>query len=436
MMSVAAFRSGPCRAVPRALCALRYSSSSSMSMSMAMSPMSVSSPSLFVAAPRCARRFFSSSPAIEDIVVPKMGDSITEGTVMGWLKNPGDAVKVDDVLVQLETDKITVEVRSHVGGALQSQLANKGDAVKVGAIIAKVKVGAAGSTLTPAAPAAAAAAAPAATPAAAATTKASESAAEKKSEAKKTAVTEEKKSAGPQIMVGAGELETRTPMSRMRKRIAERLKDAQNTYALLTTFNEVDMSALIEMRKVYGESFEKKHGTKLGFMSPFVKASANALKNQPLINAVIDGTDIVYRSYVDVSVAVATPTGLVVPVLRNCQDMGFADVEKELGKLSEKARTGQLSMDDMQGGTFTISNGGVFGSLFGTPIVNPPQSAILGMHATKPRPVAVDGKVEVRPMMYLALTYDHRLIDGREAVTFLKSIKEQIEDPRRIILDL
>jgi 2-oxoglutarate dehydrogenase E2 component (dihydrolipoamide succinyltransferase) len=360
-----------------------------------------------------------------------MGDSISEGTVMSWLKKPGDAVKEDDVLVQLETDKITVDVRAPTAGVLVASLANPGEAVKVGAQIAKIATGANASAAAASAPKPAAPAPAAEKPKA-----------EAKPAAAPAAPAAEKPKAAPAapapapVLGAVGEAERRVAMTRMRRRIAERLKDAQNTYALLTTFNEVDMSALINMRKEYGDVFEKKHGVKLGFMSPFVRAATSALQTQPVVNAVIDGTDIVYRDYVDISVAVATPTGLVVPVVRNCQEMGFADIEKEIARLGEKARTGSLAMEDMQGGTFTISNGGVFGSLFGTPIVNPPQSAILGMHATKMRPVAVGDKVEVRPMMYLALTYDHRLIDGREAVTFLKQIKEQIEDPRRLILDL
>jgi len=225
-------------------------------------------------------------------------------------------------------------------------------------------------------------------------------------------------------------------MNRMRLRIADRLKDAQNTNAMLTTFNEIDMSAYINMRKDFGEEFAKKHGIKLGFMSGFVKAATLALKDQPVVNAVIDGKDIVYRDFIDISVAVSTPKGLVVPVLRNCQDMEMHHVEKELGGFATKARDGNITLEDMTGGTFTITNGGVFGSMMGTPIINPPQSAILGMHATKNRPVCVGDKIVARPIMYVALTYDHRIIDGREAVVFLKTIKENIEDPRRIVLAL
>jgi 2-oxoglutarate dehydrogenase E2 component (dihydrolipoamide succinyltransferase) len=234
----------------------------------------------------------------------------------------------------------------------------------------------------------------------------------------------------------SGIREHRVKMSRMRQRISQRLKDSQNTFALLTTFNEVDMSALIAMRNTYKDEFQEKHGVKLGFMSAFVKASTAALQEQPVVNAVIEGDEIVYRDFIDVSVAVSTPTGLVVPVLRNADKLSFAAVEKTINDLGTKARNGALALEDMAGGTFTISNGGVYGSMMGTPIVNPPQSAILGMHATKDRAVVVDGQIVVRPIMYLALTYDHRLIDGREAVTFLKKIKSVIEDPRRLLLDL
>ena len=225
-------------------------------------------------------------------------------------------------------------------------------------------------------------------------------------------------------------------MNRMRQRIAQRLKDAQNQYAMLTTFNEIDMTNAIGMRNTYKEAFLKKHGLKLSFMSPFVKATAFALQDQPVVNAVIDENEIIYRDYIDISVAVSTPKGLVVPVIRNVHGMNYAQIESAIGSLAEKARNNALAIEDMDGGTFTISNGGVFGSMFGTPIINPPQSAILGMHGIFDRPVAINGKVEVRPMMYVALTYDHRLIDGREAVTFLRKIKAAVEDPRIMFLDL
>ncbi|GFN99131.1 dihydrolipoyllysine-residue succinyltransferase component of 2-oxoglutarate dehydrogenase complex [Plakobranchus ocellatus] len=243
-------------------------------------------------------------------------------------------------------------------------------------------------------------------------------------------------SAGSPVSTSGARLEQRVKMNRMRQRIAQRLKDAQNTAAMLTTFNEIDMSNVMEMRNKYKEAFLKKYNLKLGFMSAFVKAAAFALQDQPVVNAVIDDLEIVYRDYIDISVAVATPKGLVVPVVRNVEQMNFADIEKTIAELGEKARAGTLAIEDMDGGTFTISNGGVFGSMFGTPIINPPQSAILGMHGIFERPVAVSGKVEIRPMMYVALTYDHKLIDGREAVTFLRKIKSAVEDPRTILLDL
>jgi len=372
----------------------------------------------------------------QEVLVPSMGDSITQGMLAQWMAKSGETVAVDQVVATIETDKITVEVRSPHAGVLVNTYSEAGTEVIVGnplfAIIpgngpaapAAPKVAASVSTSAPMA------APPLATPAPALP----------KSEhvAKPTANT----SAPAPAVVAAPSIgsrsETRVKMTRMRQRIAQRLKESQNTAAMLTTFQEVDMGNLIELRNKYKEEFEKKHGYKLGFMSAFVKATSAALVEIPAVNGVIDDStnEIVYRHYVDISVAVASPSGLVVPVLRNCEDMSFADVEKTIGMYGKKAKEGSLALEDMAGGTFTISNGGVFGSLFGTPIINPPQSAILGMHATKLRPVVVDGKVEARPMMYLALTYDHRLIDGREAVTFLKSIANKIEDPSRMLLDL
>jgi len=333
--------------------------------------------------------------SVEDVPVPSMGDSITEGTVVEWTAQVGDGVAVDDVVVVIETDKVSVEVRTPVGGAITEHLAEVDAVVEVGQPLFKVDTAAEG----------AAKAAPAPAP------------------------------------VAAGEAsraETRVKMNRMRLRIAERLKEAQNTAACLTTFQECDMGALMELRKTHKDEFEQVHGVKLGFMSAFVKASTAALLETPAVNAYIDDAakEIVYRDYCDVSVAVASPAGLVVPVLRNTEQMSFADVEKSIQAYAMKARDGSLSLEEMSGGTFTISNGGVFGSLMGTPILNPPQSAILGMHATKMRAVVKDGEVQARPMMYLALTYDHRMIDGREAVTFLKSVATKIEDPGRFLLGL
>lgn len=390
-----------------------------------------------------AARAFSTG-AVTVMPVPSMGDSITEGTVIQWVKAPGDWINVDDVVVVLETDKVSVEVRSPTAGFLEEQLAPKDTAVAVGAPLAKIKAGEkpAGSSAPKAAAAAPAAPAPS-TPAPAA---APAPAAEKKAPAAPApAAAAPAKSAAPAISsnpqagvksISGTRAETRVAMSRMRTRIAQRLKESQNTAAMLTTFQECDMSALFEMREKYKEQFEKVHGAKLGFMSPFIKAAASALQESPVINAVIDGGDIVYRDYVDISVAVASPRGLVVPVIRNVESMTLAGIEQALADLAKRARADQIALEEMAGGSFTISNGGVFGSMMGTPIINPPQSAILGMHATKQRAVVVNGKVEIRPMMYLALTYDHKLIDGREAVTFLCSLRDKIEDPRRLLLGL
>lgn len=376
------------------------------------------------------------------VPVPGMGDSISEGVVEEFVKAAGEFVEADEIVARIETDKVTVDITSPVAGVIKSYFAAEGDTVEVGADFYELDTdGAAGSAApaTPAAPKAAEPEAPKAAPAtpapvAAAPPKAAPSGPPKPAPAapKTPSVTAKK---APTEINGT-RTETRVPMNRMRIRIADRLKEAQNTNAMLTTFNEIDMSAYIALRKEFGEAFAKKHDIKLGFMSGFVKASTLALKEQPVVNAVIEGGDMVYRDFVDISVAVSAPKGLIVPVLRNCQEMDMHHVEKELAALSGKARDGKITLEDMSGGTFTISNGGVFGSMMGTPIINPPQSAILGMHATKNRPVCVGNKIEARPIMYVALTYDHRIIDGREAVIFLKQIKETIEDPRRILLDL
>jgi 2-oxoglutarate dehydrogenase E2 component (dihydrolipoamide succinyltransferase) len=365
--------------------------------------------------------------------VPIMGESITTGILSSWFSKVGDQLQADHVVAAIETDKVTVEVRTPHAGVLAELLAKAGDEVNVGNPLFVINAGAtsaAGATPAPkaAAPAVAKqAAAPAAKPAAPVAAAAAKPAAPK-------AVAP----AAPAAAQGS-RTETRVKMTRMRVRIAQRLKESQATAAMLTTFQEVDMHNLIEMRNAYKDSFEKAHGVKLGFMSAFVNASTRALQEIPAVNAVIDDAtqEIVYRNYVDVSVAVASPTGLVVPVLRNTEKMGFADVEKAISAYGNKAKNGTLALEEMTGGTFTISNGGVFGSLMGTPIINPPQSAILGMHATKMRPMVMpDGSIKARPMMYLALTYDHRLIDGREAVTFLKSVANKIEDPHRLLLGL
>jgi 2-oxoglutarate dehydrogenase E2 component (dihydrolipoamide succinyltransferase) len=384
--------------------------------------------------------------ARSDVVVPPMGDSISEGTVAAVLKKAGEAVSVDEVVAQIETDKVTIDVKSPVGGAVTDVLVKEQDTVVVGQAVVRVEEGAAGTeSAAAAAPAAAAAAEPApAAAAAAAAAPAAAAAAPPPAAARKApsapppppaAAAAAASTAGTAVGGSAKRPERRVKMTRLRQRVAERLKGAQNTYAMLTTFNEVDMTGLSEMRAAHKDAFLEKYGVKLGFMSAFVKAAALALSEVPAVNAVIDGDEIVYRDYVDVSIAVATPKGLVVPVLRDADQLDFAGVERAIAGLGRKARDSTLSVDDMAGGTFTISNGGVYGSMLSTPIINPPQSAILGMHNVVQRAVVLPGgRIEPRPVMYAALTYDHRLIDGREAVTFLKRVKETVEDPRRLLL--
>lgn len=360
---------------------------------------------------------------ILQVTTPEFGaESITEGTLMAWQKKVGDFVSKGDVLAVIETDKVSVEVKAIESGVLTEILANADDVVKVGQVLGSISAGGEAPPKAAAAPTPKAAAAPAAKPAAA-PAKAAPAA----------------KPAAPAATAAPGDRpERRVKMTRMRQSIARRLKDAQNTSAMLTTFQEVDMSELMELRKQYKDVFEQAHGVKLGFMSAFVKASQFALQQIPAVNALIDDAsqEIVYRDYIDISVAVASPRGLVVPVVRDVQNMSIYKVESTIAELAVKAKKEELTLDDMSGGTFTISNGGVFGSMLGTPIINPPQSAILGMHATKLRPVVLkNGEIAARPVMYLALTYDHRLVDGREAVTFLCSVRDQIEDPRRLLLE-
>eukprot|EP01027_Heterolobosea_sp_BB2_P022233 GEZU01032721.1.p1 GENE.GEZU01032721.1~~GEZU01032721.1.p1 ORF type:complete len:496 (-),score=193.07 GEZU01032721.1:139-1590(-) len=380
-----------------------------------------------------ARTYSTAAPVT--VKVPSMGDSISDGTIHEVLKKEGDYVAQDEVVLQIETDKVTVDVRSPVAGTITSLMAKPGETVAVGQDIFAV------------APGAKQAGAPAAE-------KSKEQKPVQPQEKKPETVAEPAKkaeepkkaapSAAPQPTAAAAPTaapaergERRVLMSRMRQRIAARLKDSQNTAAMLTQFNEIDMHNLMNMRADLKDEFEKKHGVKLGFMSAFVKACAIALQEQPVINAVIDGDHIIYRDYIDISVAVATPSGLVVPVVKNCDKLSFAGIEKEINSLADRARKGTLAIEDMTGGTFTISNGGVFGSMMGTPIINPPQSGIFGMHAVKKRPVVLeDGTIAARPMMYTALTYDHRLIDGREATQFLLKVKSLIEDPRRMLLEL
>ncbi|MFN4239522.1 MAG: 2-oxoglutarate dehydrogenase complex dihydrolipoyllysine-residue succinyltransferase [Erythrobacter cryptus] len=421
-----------------------------------------------------------------EIKVPALGESVTEGTIAEWLKQPGDAVAADEPIASLETDKVAVDVPSPVAGVLTEHRAAVGDTVEVGAVIALIAEGAAAGAGAPkaeAAPAPAAAAAPAAPKADVATTAAASAElltpAQTMSPAVRRAVLEygvdpstikgtgkdgrltkedviaaaqaRAKSApapaaspapvpaapatGPHA-AAAGRNTERVRMTRMRQTIAKRLKAAQDNAAMLTTFNDCDMSAVIAAREKYKDLFAKKHDIRLGFMGFFAKAACLALKDVPAVNAYIEGDEIVYHDYVDISVAVSAPNGLVVPVVRDADKKGFAEIEREIADFGARAKAGTLTMEDMAGGTFTISNGGVFGSLMSTPIINPPQSAVLGLHRIEERPVVRDGQIVIRPMMYLALSYDHRLIDGREAVTALKIIKEAIEDPTRILIDL
>ncbi len=402
-----------------------------------------------------------------EIKVPTLGESVTEATIGQWYKKEGEAVAADEPLVELETDKVTIEVPAPSAGVLDSIVAADGDVVEVGALLGSIAEGAG-------APAGGAAAAEPTKPASEAAPAKSASTDMPPAPSAQKIMTEQGVAAGQvdgtgkrgQVLKGdvlaaldqaakAGKdggapapaarapstaddeaREERVRMSRLRQTIARRLKDAQNTAAMLTTFNEVDMGPVMDLRKEYRDLFEKKHGVKLGFMGFFTKAVCHALKEIPAVNAEIDGADIVYKNFCHVGVAVGTDKGLVVPVVRNADAMGIAEIEKEIGRLGKRAREGELSIDEMQGGTFTISNGGVYGSLMSTPILNAPQSGILGMHKIQERPMAMDGQVVVRPMMYLALSYDHRIVDGKEAVTFLVRIKESLEDPRRLVLDL
>lgn len=402
-----------------------------------------------------------------EILVPVLGESITEATVGEWLKQPGEAVAADEPIASLETDKVSVEVPAPVAGVMGAHAAKVGDTVNVGALLGTIEAGA-GAAAAPAAaatPAPAAAPAPAAEPAGEAAAALSPAvrravlehgvdpatitgtgkdgritkedvvaAASSKPAAAPAATPAPAPAAGPAST--GGRKEERVRMTRLRQTVARRLKDAQNTAALLTTFNDVDMTAVIEARAKYKDLFEKKHGVRLGFMGFFVKAATMALKDIPAVNAQIDGDEIVYHDYADISVAVSAPQGLVVPVIRDADQMSVAQVEKTIGDFGKRAKDGTLKMEEMKGGTFTISNGGVFGSLMSTPIINPPQSAVLGLHRIEDRPVVRDGQIVIRPMMYLALSYDHRLIDGREAVTFLVALKNAIEDPTRLLIDL
>ena len=352
-----------------------------------------------------------------DVLVPVLGESVVEATVSKWIKKQGEFVEVDEPIVELETDKVTLEVPAAVSGILDNLAVSEGDTVEVGALLAIIVAGEKTDENSKPTP---------------------------KQENKKVEeqIIEPEKVENRQINIKPevvketvnNTLEERVPMSRLRQAIARRLKEAQNTAAMLTTYNEVDMTALMEMRKNYQDSFEKKNGVRLGYMSFFVKASIDALSQFPAVNAEIDGNDIVYKNYYNIGVAVGTSQGLVVPVLKDADKMSFGETELNIANFGKKAKEGSLGITDMAGGTFTISNGGVYGSLMSSPILNPPQSGILGMHKIQKRPVAINDVIEIRPMMYLALSYDHRIIDGREAVSFLVRIKEIIEDPRRLVV--
>ena len=400
-----------------------------------------------------------------DIVVPTLGESVTEATVARWLKQPGDAVAADEPLVELETDKVTVEIPAPHAGFLSDVLVAEDEIVNVGAVLGRIGEGNGAATAPAAAkPAAAPAQTPAPTPApapaakgdplAAAGPAAKKAAAEAgisgaqiqptgrdgratKADVQAAAARPAPAPAAPAAPREVGPREERVRMSRLRKRIAERLKEAQNTAAMLTTFNEVDMTEVMAIREEYKGNFEKRHGVKLGFMSFFVKAAIAGLREVPAVNAEIDGDDIIYKNHYDIGVAVGTESGLVVPVIRDADAMSFAEVEQTIGDFGRRARDGKLKLEELSGGTFTISNGGVYGSLMSTPILNPPQSGIMGMHKIQQRPMVMpDGSIQARPMMYLAMSYDHRIIDGSEAVTCLVRIKEGIEDPRRLLMDL
>lgn len=423
--------------------------------------------------------------SIVEVKVPQLSESVAEATMLQWKKKPGEAVAVDEILIEIETDKVVLEVPAPSAGVLAEIVAGDGATVVAEQVIAKIDTDAKAGAAAPAAAPAAPAAAPAPGPAAAAATAAGGAKSDVAMPAAAKLLADNKLTTGdvsgtgkdgrvtkgdvlaavaggatakvaapvaiptgapktvlPQVASPAaapdlGERpEERVPMSRLRARIAERLLQSQSTNAILTTFNEVNMAPVMEMRKRYQEKFEKEHGVKIGFMSFFVKAAVHALKKYPVINASVDGNDIVYHGYFDIGIAVGSPRGLVVPILRNADQMSFADIEKKIAEYGQKAKDGKLGIEEMTGGTFSISNGGVFGSMLSTPIINPPQSAILGVHATKDRAVVENGQVVVRPMNYLAMSYDHRIIDGREAVLGLVAMKEALEDPARLLFDI
>jgi 2-oxoglutarate dehydrogenase E2 component (dihydrolipoamide succinyltransferase) len=410
-----------------------------------------------------------------EIVVPTLGESVTEATVGKWFKKPGDAVKADEALAELETDKVTLEVNAPAAGIISEIIVKEGETVAVGAVLGSIAEAEAGRSAAASIAPAAAPARPAEKvtqpqPAAAAPKRSTDTLAPSvRRLAEESGIDvagvqgtgkDGRVTKGDMISVAEGGVsfgrtqpmpapairtpsapsdesrEERVRMTKLRQTIARRLKEAQNTAAMLTTFNEVDMSTIMHVRNQYKDLFEKKHGVKLGFMGFFVKACIHALHEIPSVNAEIDGQDIIYKNYYHIGIAVGTERGLVVPVVRDADRKPISEIEKEVASFGRRARDGKLALEDMQGGTFTISNGGVYGSLMSTPILNSPQSGILGMHKIQERPVVIDGKIEIRPMMYLALSYDHRLVDGREAVTFLVRVKESLEDPQRLVLDL
>ncbi|MFC3864655.1 2-oxoglutarate dehydrogenase complex dihydrolipoyllysine-residue succinyltransferase [Alcaligenes aquatilis] len=404
--------------------------------------------------------------AITDVLVPQLSESISEATLLEWKKQPGEMVQADEILIEVETDKVVLEVPAPASGVLSEIVKANGSTVTSGDVLARIDSEGKASAAAPAA--AAEEAAPAAAPAAAApaassaaSSVASPAAAKILAEKGVEASSVEGSGRGGRITKGDaleanaaaaskpaaapvapatlsldGRPEQRVPMSRLRARIAERLLQSQSENAMLTTFNEVNMQAVLDLRKKYKDQFEKEHGVKLGFMSFFVKAAVAALKKYPVLNASVDGKDVIYHGYFDIGVAVGSPRGLVVPILRNADQMSIADIEKQIADFGARARDGKLTLEEMTGGTFSISNGGVFGSMLSTPIINPPQSAILGIHATKDRAVVENGQIVIRPMNYLAMSYDHRIIDGREAVLGLVAMKEALEDPQRLLLNV
>ncbi len=409
-------------------------------------------------APAASAAPVAGSDKIVDVAVPSMGESVAEGTIASFTKQVGDAVSKDETIAEIETDKVALEVPASADGVIAEWLVSEGDGVTPGMVIARITVGAGAAIAAPTqsvapAPAASAASVTEGRPVAPSVRRISTEAGVNpgdipgtgrdgratKADAMAYVNSAPKTPAAPTTAKASrdiGPREERVRMTRLRQTIARRLKEAQDTAAMLTTFNDVDMTEIMSLRKQYKEKFLEKHGVKLGFMGFFTKAVVTALEEIPSVNAEIDGTDIIYKNHYDIGVAVGTEKGLVVPVIRDCDELSIADVEREIGNMGRKARDGKLTIADMQGGTFTVSNGGVYGSLMSTPILNPPQSGVLGMHRIEQRPVAINGEVKIRPMMYLALSYDHRIVDGKEAVTFLVRVKEALEDPERLLLDV